>query len=152
MGMRLALADIKGAYLQSGPMKRDIYVRAPRGWKSTRGKLWKLTKLPYGIVEAGRQWAKAMEEWMLNVAELARIQGLNQIYVLRDVGGKIVLIVAKVTDDVICGGSLDIINPFLQKLKQKFEVGKIVIDSKFYFDGCEIEQDTTGSIHMSMDA
>ena len=29
LGMRLAMADIKGAYLQSGPIKRDIYVRPP---------------------------------------------------------------------------------------------------------------------------
>lgn len=35
MGMRLALADIKGAYLQSGSIQRDIYVRPPREWKGT---------------------------------------------------------------------------------------------------------------------
>ena len=62
IGMRLALADIKGAYLQSGPIQREIYVRPPREWKGSRGKLWRLTKLPYGIVEAGRQWAKTVEE------------------------------------------------------------------------------------------
>lgn len=55
LGLRLGLADVKGAYLQSGPIQRELYVRPPREWKGPRGILWKLTKLPYGIVEAGRQ-------------------------------------------------------------------------------------------------
>lgn len=58
LGFRLGFADIKGAYLQSGPIQRQIYVRPPKEWQGTRGRLskilWKLTKLPYGIVEAGR--------------------------------------------------------------------------------------------------
>ena len=150
LGMRLAMADIKGAYLQSGPIQREIYVRPPREWTDARGKVWKLTKLPYGIVEAGRQWAKTIEDWMLNRVGLQRIKGLNQIYVLRDSVGKISLIVAKVTDDFICGGAIAVIQSFLEDLKKRFEVGKVIIDSKFHFNGCEIEQDASGSITMMM--
>lgn len=55
---------------------------------------------------------------MLNVAGLVRIQGLNQIYVLRDSCGKITLIVAKVTDDFICGGAIPALTSFMEKLKK----------------------------------
>ena len=52
---RIGLIDIKGAYRQSGPIKRDIYVRPPIEVGEKRGVIWKLVKLPYGITEAGRQ-------------------------------------------------------------------------------------------------
>lgn len=51
---------MKSEYLQSGLIKRTIYVRPAMEWAGMkqyeRCKLWKATKLPYGIVEAGRQW------------------------------------------------------------------------------------------------
>lgn len=53
--LSLASIDIKGAYLQSGLTKRDIYIRLPREYNGPRGVLWNLNKLPYGIVESGRQ-------------------------------------------------------------------------------------------------
>ena len=150
LGFRLATADIKGAYLQSGPIKRDIFVRPPREWRGPRMTLWKLLKLPYGIVEAGRQWQKTVEEWMLNDAELERIHGLSQLFTQRDSTGRIILLVAKVTDDFLVRGSVAAIDCFLSKLRKRFLVGKVVVDSQFYFNGCEIEQDTEGNIKMSM--
>lgn len=39
---RLSCIDIKGAYLQSGPIKRQIYVRPPRELGLPRHILWKL--------------------------------------------------------------------------------------------------------------
>lgn len=65
LGLRLGFADIKGANLQSDPIKRDVFVRPPKEWQGSSGMLWRvlwrLTKLPYGIVEAGRQWQKTIE-------------------------------------------------------------------------------------------
>lgn len=59
---RIGTADIKGAFLQIGPIRRNIYVRPPREWNSLRGLLWRLLKLPYGIAGAGRQWQTVVEE------------------------------------------------------------------------------------------
>lgn len=147
---RLATADIKGAYLQSGPIQRDIYVRPPKEWCGPRGILWKLLKLPYGIVEAGRQWQKTVESWMLNEAGLERVLGISQLFVKRDETGRIILLIAKVTDDFLLGGSVEEMKVFLDPLKQRFIVGKIVVDQKIHFDGCEIIQDVVGNIKMSM--
>lgn len=53
---QLWLADIIRAYLRSGPMPREMYVKPPGELHSTlRGNIWHLTKLPYGITEAGSQ-------------------------------------------------------------------------------------------------
>lgn len=49
----LGHVEIRGAYIQSGPIQRTIYVRPPRKWEAQEEILWRLTKLPYGIKEAG---------------------------------------------------------------------------------------------------
>lgn len=96
---RIGTADIKGAFLQSGPIKRDINVRPPREWPSPSGVLWKLLKLAYGIADAGRQWQVVVENWMLTTAGLQRLFGLSQLFAKRDSNRNIILLVAKVTDD-----------------------------------------------------
>lgn len=58
---RMALADVKCAYLQIGPILRQIFVIQPRELEHKRGILLELTKLPYGIPEAGSHWTKTIE-------------------------------------------------------------------------------------------
>ena len=146
LGFRIATADIKGAFLQSGPIKRDIYVRPPREWPSPRGLLWKLLELPYGIADTGRQWQMVVEDWMLSQAGMQRVLGLSQLFAKRDSNDNISLLIAKATDDFLLGGSVQEMEHFFEELRRRFVVGKIVIDSKIHFDGCEIEQEPAGSI------
>lgn len=98
--MRLALADIKMAYLQSGPIKRDIYVRAPPEYHNlfgyVRSILWSLVKIPFIVVEPGLQWKKRVETWMLEEGRLQRGFVLSKLYLRRDRHGRIPLIAAKV--------------------------------------------------------
>lgn len=150
LGFRNGTADIKGAFLQSGPIDRDVYIRPPREWPTVRGMLWKLRKLPYGIANAGRQWQKVVEEWMLTEGGLQRVCGISQLFVKRDTHGSICLLVAKVTDDFLLGGSVGEMQLFVDNLQKRFIVGKIVINQKIHFDGCEITQEGDGSICMSM--
>lgn len=72
----LGHVEIKGTYLQSGPIQRTIYVRNPKEMNTERGFLWKVTKLPYGITEAGRQWEMEFENWLMNDANLERVSGV----------------------------------------------------------------------------
>lgn len=41
--------------MQSGPIQSELFVRPPASIRNDRMMLWKLTILPYGVVEAGRQ-------------------------------------------------------------------------------------------------
>ena len=109
-----------------------------------------INKLPYGIVEAGRQWQKTIEDWMLEAGKLERVFGIGQMFVKRNRHGRICLLVAKVTDDFIIGGLVDEIGTFIQSMKQRFHLGKTVINQPFFFDGCEICQEQDGAIVMSM--
>ena len=150
LGFRIGTADIKGAFLQSGPIMREIVVRPPREWASSRGTLWKLRKLPYGIVDAGSQWQKTVEAWMLEQAGIERVFGLSQLFVKRDESGRVSLLIDKVTDDFLLADSPDGMKLFTAILEKRFDVGKVIIDDKIHFDGCKIEQSTEGNITMSM--
>ena len=112
--------------------------------------LWRLTKLPYGIVEAGRQWQKTIENRMMSEGGLSRVFGLSQLFVQRNESGRICNIVAKVTDDFLIGGTIQNIQAFIGRMGKRFDVGKTVMDKPFLFDGCEIEQDHDGNIKISM--
>lgn len=154
LGFKVCTADIKGAFLQSGPIQREIYFKPPREWhyvqKYRKGVLWKLLKMPYGIVEAGRQWMIASEEWMIKEAGLKRVFGISQLFVKRNTNGKIVLLVAKLTDDFLACGNGPMLNEFFSKMQERFEVGMINHGPSFKFGGCEIEINKNGDIKISM--
>lgn len=150
--MKLGCIDIKGAYMQSGPIKRDIYIRPPRECNAPRGILWKLTKLPYGITEAGRQWAKVMEGWLIEEARFERVCGISQFFVKRNTEGKIIMILAKVTDDMLIAGSIEEIKNFITQVEKRFPISKSIINDDIKFNGCDITQDENNTIKMSMNA
>lgn len=147
LNLSLASIDIKGAYLQSGPIKRDIYIRPPRECFTKRGTLWKLTKLPYGIVEAGRQWATVFEEWLISSAKLQRVNGFSQLYIKQNAAG---LSVAKVTDDLLLARTESEIHSFSEQVSTRFSTRKTIIGEPILFNGCSIVKDEQGSVTVSM--
>jgi hypothetical protein len=137
---RLSSLDISGAYLQAGPIQRDIYVRPPPGW-SPRNILWHLTRPAYGIVESGRLWQLAIEEWLTKQG-FSHVNGLSQLFVLRSSDGHILLLLAKVVDDLLVAGSIHSMNDFHNHLCNRFKVGRFVCNESFVFNALQITQDT----------
>lgn len=150
LGFRIATADIKGAFLQSGSITRDIHVRPPRELKGTRGILWKLLRLPYGIADASCLWEKVVEECMTTEGGLRRLLGISQLFIRRADDGSLRMIVAKVTDYFLLEGAVEDMQNFRDRLAKRLLVGKVILDQKLHFDGCEIEKLPDGSIRMSM--
>lgn len=69
------MVGISGAYMQSGLIKKDIYVRIPQEWMNEqRGRMWKLLKLPYGVNEAGRQCEEVIEDWLTNTMGFQQVK------------------------------------------------------------------------------
>lgn len=145
------VADVKGAYMQSGPAKRDIFVRPPRE-SHVRGKIWKLLRLPYGIVEAGRQWLCSIESWMLKEYFMERVTGVEQLFVLRGAKGAINLLVAKVVDDFFITGPEVGIQRFFDHLNRSFTLGSQSIGRELKFLGCNIHVLSDKSVRVSMSA
>lgn len=87
---------------------------------------------------------------MLNDIGLEYGHGFNQLFVKRKEYRKTILLVAKVTDDFLCSPTLETVNGFMAHLSYKFEVGKVVVEKEFQFNGCEIRQDILCNIRMTM--
>lgn len=65
----LTTADVQVVYTQSEPIKEELFVPSLCVF-SKRSTVWKFLSLPYGKVEAGRQWFSVIEEILLNMYEL----------------------------------------------------------------------------------
>lgn len=81
---------------------------------------------------------------------MERVIGLSTLFLKSDTNDNVILLVSKVTDDFLLGGTKETIQRFTNLLKERFDVGKIIIDDMIHFDGCEIEQDDQGNILMCM--
>lgn len=138
LGFCFGTADVKGAYMQSGPAKRDIFMRPPKEYRS-RGNIWKLLRLPYGIVEAGRQWLCVIEDWMMNVYFMERVHGIDQLLVLKLPDGSIGLMVAKVVDDFFLAGSVGQIPRFFEHIRRYFKLGSTSTANSFKVFGCSFD-------------
>lgn len=150
IGFSFGVAGVKSAFLQSGPILREIFVRpAPEFWKR-KGVLWKLTKLPYGIEEAGQHWAKRIKAWMLGPARLERVFGVKELFVKSNGSASIILLVAKVVHDLLVAASKSDIGNFMKSLQLEFEIWKVCIGRKIAFAGYDIEKEENGSTTMSM--
>lgn len=86
---RVRCLVIKAAYMRSGRITRCIYIGPPLEVGAEMGKMWLLRKMTYGIMEAGIQWTKVIEDWILNKENFHRLKGTSQLYVKRGTNGLI---------------------------------------------------------------
>lgn len=150
MRFTFGVADIKGAFMQSGPAQRDIYIIPPATYRERRRVYWKLLALAYGICDAGRQWLKTSDTWITKDLGMKRLAGAHQLFIRRDHNEKLVLIVAKTTDDFLVAGEKGAIESFFGQMRERFVVGKAIIERKMKFNGCVMDVDEDGSISLSM--
>jgi Reverse transcriptase (RNA-dependent DNA polymerase) len=151
MNFELAGVDAKKAYHQSGRAPRSILVRPPTECLAGRRSIWGLLNLPYGLVDAGRQWQLAFERWLLDIMGFVTVPSMPQVFVMFEPSGSILLLVGKVVDDVIIAGAHKDIECFLEALKSRWIIGKAEIANRLMFNGALIERDpSTGAICMSM--
>lgn len=141
--------DVKGTYLQSGRIKRVIYVRPPKEMNVARDILWRLNKL-LSITEAGRQWAKEIESWMIDDYGLQRIYGFSHLYLKRYDAEKIKLIIAKAKDEILLAGHIQQMKEFSDIFSRRFVVSKTIIDDRISFNGADITQDSESNIKMCL--
>lgn len=82
-----------------------MYVRVPKELNEYRRIVWQVLKMPNGITEAGRQWAVVIEEWIINKARFETVRGISQLF-LKNHHGRIEILIAKVTADILMAGSV----------------------------------------------
>lgn len=92
--------------------------------------MWKLLKLPYEAVEAGRQWETIIEGWIINEIGMEKAKDISQLFIKRRNDGSISILLAKISDDLLIAGDLLTLNEFLERLTTRFKVRKAIIESQ----------------------
>lgn len=106
-----------------------------------------LTRLPYGISEAGRQWQKFIKGWPLDKEGFVRVFGVSQIFIKRNNTGEVTMLVAEITDAILKGGGLGQREDFAEHVKGIFDVRKVIIDGAVHFNWCRLSKNVEGEVN-----
>lgn len=115
LGFTFGWADIKEAFFQSHPIKRQVYVRPPLDFPHDKGELWELFTLPDGMREAGLQWLLTIEEWMKTYYGLGRVVGVRKLFEKRG-ASKLSGIVERATDEFLISCMVEDVRKFIREL------------------------------------
>lgn len=98
LGWKLYKADVKAAFLQTGTASRDVYVKPPKESRMRSTHMWLLLTSAYGLVNANAKWQLQSHKCLTDL-DLTQCHQIPQPF-YKQQNGKLVLIVAKIVDDI----------------------------------------------------
>ena len=141
MNWQLQSIDIKGAFLQSDEIDRDVFVKPPKEAQTTL--VWHLRKPIYGLKDASRRWYKKIQGELITLGCKPTRADLALFYWWS--GEKLQGILALFVDDLLYGGSEIFEKQVINQLQ-----GRLVVGSKqnqaFKYLGVNLTQEIDGSI------
>lgn len=81
---------------------------------------------------------------------MTRFIGAHQVFTRRNEDGSFALILAKTTDDFLEAGTRKAVTEFFGQMKQRFTVGKEIIEDRVKFNGCVIDIGRDSYLTLSM--
>lgn len=121
-GWPIDLGDVKTAFLKSGEAEREVYVIPPNesGMRATHR--WLLLAAAYGLVNSNAKWQHRSDDQIMNKLGLKQCKHIQQLfYLMKD--GQLILLVAKLVDDIMATGRNDNGKKFLKAFGEQFELG-----------------------------
>ena len=116
-------ADVKSAFFQTGKADRDVYVRSPRESQMKSSHVWLLLTAAYGLVNANAKWQNLSDDAMFDLS-LTQSRFIPQLFYRKE-GRKLVLIVAKIVDDLKAAGSGNYAKSFIERFNENFHLGTV---------------------------
>ena len=116
-------ADVTAAFLQTGIAQRDVYVRPPRESQTKTTHLWLLLTAAYGLVNSNAKWQNQSDAVSQNNG-LVQSKHIPQLFFKKE-AGKLVLVVAKIVDDLKAAGIEQRATVFLDAFDSRFKVGTV---------------------------
>ena len=132
--------DVKSAFLQGTPLKRNVYMEPPVECK-TPGIVWKLKKTVYGLYDASRSWYFAVKEQLKRFG-MKSVSGDDAFFTMTK-GGELYGMTVLHVDDFLVAGQSDFLKALSTQLQERFTFGKTEY-TKFKFTGLNIEQTNEG--------
>ena len=111
--------DVKAAYLQGGPILRDVFLMPPPEYYC--GKLWKLKKTVYGLCDAARAWYLRVKEELLKLgARMCKLDSALFSFVSSE---SLQGVVCVYVDDFLWAGTAEFEKKVIKKLSSLFLIG-----------------------------
>jgi transposase InsO family protein/G:T-mismatch repair DNA endonuclease (very short patch repair protein) len=128
--------DVKSAFLQGKGIERDVYIIPPVE-EYQRNILWKLNKVVYGLNDASRNWYQTVLKEMNKTGCQASVYDGALFYykLANELAGMMVCHV----DDFLDSGNEDFSQNVMNKITQKFKIGKEE-DTAFRYVGVNVQQ------------
>ena len=144
-GFKVKSADVKAAYLQGLDMTRTVYVQPPEEAGVRNGRLWRLKKAAYGILDGGRMF------YLRLVEELERL-GLHKVHADGAIfsyvkSGKLHGLVVSHVDDFLLIGDNIFENEVEHELQKLFKFSKIE-SGCFKYCGSTIRTKSNGEVEL----
>ena len=112
--------DVKAAYLQGQDLQRQIFVQPHTKTGIVNGKIWKLKKAAYGVLDGGRLFCRRIGALFCYVKD-GKLQGIFACHV----------------DDFLLMGNETLKKDVEHKLQDIFKFSKVE-ENSFKYCGCKI--------------
>ena len=135
-GWTVCSLDVKAAFLQGKEIERDLFLLPPKEFRS-KGKVWKLKKVVYGLFDASRNWYLRLWQVLsdLGVQPLKYDKAAFLWKNYDRVEGAILMHV----DDLLYFGTDDFMTRVIEPLKSCFKISKLESET-FKYVGINITQ------------
>ena len=144
-GFRVKSGDKKAAYLQGLELQREVHVTPPTEAGVEDGKIWRLKKAAYGLLDGGRMfYLRLVQELDKLGMQKVHTEGALWTYVKN---GKLKGLILSHVDDFLLIGNDTFEEDIEEKLKITFKFSKIEQKS-FKYCGCNININEKGVVEL----
>lgn len=123
-GWTVIRIDAKSAFLQTGKADRKVYVIPPNESEMKSTHLWLLLAAAYGLVNANAKWQAKSDSRLYEIG-MTQCQQIPQLFYMHE-NGRLVLIAAKIVDDIKIAGTDSHSERFINMFNKSFKLGTIV--------------------------
>jgi hypothetical protein len=145
-------ADVKAAFLQA-PLKEEIYMRAPPGFREGLGDqevIWKLKSAVYGLKQASACFWTAVHQHLVKLG-FHSLTGDPCIFQKNFEGGRKMIVCCYVDDITYAVDNKEVGDTFLNEMRQRFFISEDEGKPIEWLLGMAIKQDVdAGTVSMNM--
>ena len=136
-GWSIKSSDIKSAFLQGKEIQRDAFIKPPIEAKRGHGKVWKLKKTLYGLIDAARQFHESVRDKLADLGMTQSKVDSSLFYKVQN--GEVIGALITPIDDFMHCGNESFHETVMKPLISRFVAGKQE-SSNFRYIGFEMKQ------------
>ena len=127
--------DVKTAFLQGENIDRELYILPPK--EANTGKIWRLNKCPYGLVDASRKWYVKVKDVLISL-DVKMSKADPSLFYYHHNNEPQGIIAIHVDDFLWCGNDYFFRN-VIEKIHNQFIIGK-EFNTAFRYLGLDLKE------------